>query len=87
LALIGTDRHELRPENVQVIGAIGDSITAGFGAKAENLLQLANEYQGVSWLIGGDESVETVFTLANGAPDPFRLPAPPIAAESNGPLI
>ena len=38
-----TSVHALRPENVQVIGALGDSITAGFGANAENLLQLPTE--------------------------------------------
>ena len=41
--------------------------TAGVRActQADNLLQLPNEYQGVSWLTGGDGDSDTVFTLAN----------------------
>ncbi|KTF88291.1 hypothetical protein cypCar_00012681 [Cyprinus carpio] len=48
-----------------VVASLGDSITAGFGAKAENLLQLTDEERGVSWSIGGDNTLETVTTLPN----------------------
>ncbi|KAF4084484.1 hypothetical protein AMELA_G00129140 [Ameiurus melas] len=57
--------HRLRPGDINVVAAVGDSITAGFGAKAENILQLLNEERGVSWSIGGDETLETVTTLPN----------------------
>ncbi|XP_058254299.1 phospholipase B1, membrane-associated isoform X2 [Hemibagrus wyckioides] len=57
--------HRLRPGDVNVVAALGDSITAGFGAKAKNLLQLPNEERGVSWSIGGDGILETVTTLPN----------------------
>ncbi|XP_053538589.1 phospholipase B1, membrane-associated [Ictalurus punctatus] len=57
--------HRLRPGDISVVAAVGDSITAGFGAKAENILQLLNEERGVSWSIGGDETLETVTTLPN----------------------
>ncbi|KAK3563422.1 hypothetical protein QTP86_027793 [Hemibagrus guttatus] len=57
--------HRLRPGDIKIVAALGDSITAGFGAKAKNLLQLPNEERGVSWSIGGDETLETVTTLPN----------------------
>ncbi|XP_077416084.1 phospholipase B1, membrane-associated isoform X1 [Vanacampus margaritifer] len=60
-----TSAHRVRPADIKVVAALGDSITAGFGAKAKNLLQLTTEYRGVSWSIGGDKSLDTVTTLAN----------------------
>ncbi|XP_048831450.1 phospholipase B1, membrane-associated isoform X1 [Brienomyrus brachyistius] len=57
--------HRLRPTDIKVVAALGDSLSAGFGAKAKNLLQLTNEYRGVSWSIGGDQTLETVTTLPN----------------------
>ncbi|XP_029688889.1 phospholipase B1, membrane-associated isoform X1 [Takifugu rubripes] len=62
---VPTSVHRLRPADIKVIAALGDSITTGFGAKAKNLLQLRTEYKGVSWSIGGDEALETVTTLPN----------------------
>ncbi|XP_048047269.1 phospholipase B1, membrane-associated isoform X1 [Megalobrama amblycephala] len=60
-----TSVHRLRPADIKVVASLGDSITAGFGAKAENILQLADEERGVSWSIGGDDTLETVTTLPN----------------------
>ncbi|KPP78103.1 phospholipase B1, membrane-associated-like [Scleropages formosus] len=57
--------HRLRPEDIKVVASLGDSLTAGFGAKSKNLLELTTEYRGVSWSIGGDETLETVTTLPN----------------------
>ncbi|XP_026161753.1 phospholipase B1, membrane-associated-like isoform X2 [Mastacembelus armatus] len=62
---VPTSVHRLRPADIKVVAALGDSITAGFGAKAKNLLQLKTEYRGVSWSIGGDKNLETVTTLPN----------------------
>ncbi|KAM4625850.1 phospholipase B1, membrane-associated-like [Polymixia lowei] len=62
---VPTSVHKLRPGDIKVVAALGDSITAGFGAKAKNLLQLRTEYRGVSWSIGGDKSLTTVTTLPN----------------------
>ncbi|XP_031165581.1 phospholipase B1, membrane-associated isoform X2 [Sander lucioperca] len=62
---VPTSAHRLRPADIKVVAALGDSITAGFGAKAKTLLQLRTEYRGVSWSIGGDKSLETVTTLPN----------------------
>nr|XP_020469689.1 phospholipase B1, membrane-associated [Monopterus albus] len=62
---VPTSAHRVRPADINVVAALGDSITAAFGAKAKNLLQLPTEYRGVSWSIGGDKTLETVTTLPN----------------------
>ncbi|XP_061609687.1 phospholipase B1, membrane-associated-like isoform X1 [Phyllopteryx taeniolatus] len=62
---VPTSVHKLRPADIKVVGAVGDSTTAGTGAKAKNLLQLSREYKGVSWSIGGDRTLDTVTTLPN----------------------
>ncbi|KAM8832531.1 phospholipase B1, membrane-associated-like isoform 2-T2 [Spinachia spinachia] len=60
-----TSVHKLRPADIKVVAALGDSSTAGTGAKAKNLFDLSKNYKGVSWSIGGDNSLETVTTLPN----------------------
>ncbi|XP_040916146.1 phospholipase B1, membrane-associated-like [Toxotes jaculatrix] len=62
---VPTSAHRLRPADIKVVAALGDSITTGFGAKAKNLLQLRTEYRGVSWSVGGDKTLDTVTTLPN----------------------
>ncbi|XP_055086955.1 phospholipase B1, membrane-associated isoform X2 [Periophthalmus magnuspinnatus] len=62
---VPTSVHRLRPADIKIVGALGDSITTGFGAKAKNLMQLRTEYKGVSWSIGGDQTLEKVTTLPN----------------------
>lgn len=62
---VPTSAHKVRPGDIKVVGALGDSITAGFGAKAKNLLELLIESRGVSWSIGGDQNLESVTTLPN----------------------
>ncbi|XP_076605074.1 phospholipase B1, membrane-associated [Chaetodon auriga] len=62
---VPTSVHRLRPADIKVVGALGDSLTAAFGARADNLLELGIEDRGVSWSIGGDETLETVTTLPN----------------------
>ncbi|KAI6653171.1 Phospholipase B1, membrane-associated-like [Oopsacas minuta] len=60
--------HELRPTDVGVVGAIGDSMTAALFAKVSGVLGLLPglldkhklEYRGVSWSIGGDNGVTTL---------------------------
>lgn len=54
-----TSVHALRPGDISVVGVLGDSITAGFGARATSLINLA-EARGASWTIGGDSDVNTV---------------------------
>jgi phospholipase B1 len=58
--------HALRPGDIDVVMAMGDSITAGFGAESGNIFQIFTEYRGVSWSIGGDDTVSTILTVPNG---------------------
>ncbi|XP_023203116.1 phospholipase B1, membrane-associated-like isoform X1 [Xiphophorus maculatus] len=60
-----TSVHKLRPSDIQVVAALGDSVTAGTGAKSSSIPNLNTEYKGVSWSIGGDQTLETVSTLPN----------------------
>ncbi|RXM37306.1 Phospholipase B1, membrane-associated [Acipenser ruthenus] len=55
------------PADVKVIGAVGDSLTAGngIGSSPKDLLDVLTQYRGLSWSVGGDESLSTVTTLPN----------------------
>ncbi|KAM3856764.1 phospholipase B1, membrane-associated [Vipera latastei] len=59
--------HNLRPGDIKVIGALGDSITAanGAGALPNNIIDVVTQYRGLSWSVGGDKNIATVTTLAN----------------------
>ncbi|KAK0156475.1 Phospholipase B1, membrane-associated [Merluccius polli] len=48
-ALVPTSVHKLRPGDIKVVAALGDSSTAASGAKAKSLFQLNTQYKGVSW--------------------------------------
>lgn len=52
------DIHDLRPSDIKVVMALGDSITAAFGVMGE--AGGLNEFRGKSWCIGGDENATTV---------------------------
>ncbi|XP_077989678.1 phospholipase B1, membrane-associated-like [Glandiceps talaboti] len=62
---IPTSVHRLKPSDVKVVAAMGDSLTAANGAKAKTIVGVITEYRGVSWSIGGDESYDSVPTLPN----------------------
>lgn len=47
-----TSVHRLRPGDIDVIGAMGDSLVAGNGALEEFALGTMIEYRGVSWCAG-----------------------------------
>jgi lysophospholipase L1-like esterase len=57
--------HQLRPGDIDIIGAIGDSLTAGNGAFAVDVLQVLLEGRGVSWSIGGQMNWRSFLTLPN----------------------
>ncbi|KAI7885707.1 hypothetical protein K492DRAFT_105044, partial [Lichtheimia hyalospora FSU 10163] len=64
-----TSVKDLRPDDIKVIGAMGDSIMAGFGISGidpdgTGILNISAvmESRGKSWAIGGDEGA---FTVAN----------------------
>ena len=50
--------NKLKVGDIDVVAAIGDSLTAGFAAEAETLLEIFTESRGVSWSIGGRDSWE-----------------------------
>ena len=59
-----TSVHKLRPADIEVVGAMGDSLTAANGALATNLTEVRNEYRGVSWSIGGQNTdIKQLVTL------------------------
>lgn len=47
-----TSVHALKPGDIDVVGAMGDSLTAANGAGATNIFQVLTENRGVSWSIG-----------------------------------
>ncbi|KAF3426035.1 hypothetical protein E2986_02096 [Frieseomelitta varia] len=57
--------HRLRPGDIDVIAAMGDSLTAGAGLYATNLLEVFVENRGASAFIGGQGTWRTHMTLPN----------------------
>ncbi|XP_072939764.1 phospholipase B1, membrane-associated-like [Epargyreus clarus] len=60
-----TSVHKLRPGDIDVVAAIGDSLVAGSGALEEFALGAIIEYRGVSWCAGGDSTWREFLTLPN----------------------
>lgn len=60
-----TSVHELTAYDIKVVAALGDSVTAGFGAGASTVFRAFTEYRGVSWSIGGDGDLASLTTLPN----------------------
>ena len=42
----------LRPQDIDIVASLGDSITAGTGSKATNLFGVLNENRGSSYMTG-----------------------------------
>ncbi|CAH1969075.1 unnamed protein product [Acanthoscelides obtectus] len=57
--------HKLRPGDIDLIGVIGDSLTAGTSVSATNLLELPAEERGASFAGGGADTWRTRLTLPN----------------------
>ncbi|XP_036406044.1 phospholipase B1, membrane-associated-like, partial [Megalops cyprinoides] len=79
---IPTSVHTLRPADIKVVAAVGDSLTAanGVGAAPNNLLHVLTQYRGLSWSIGGDDNLTAVTTL----PNILRLFNPSLTGFSEG---
>ncbi|XP_050525608.1 phospholipase B1, membrane-associated-like [Daktulosphaira vitifoliae] len=60
-----TSVHKLRPGDIDVIGAMGDSLVAGNGALEEYAMGTLIEYRGVSWAAGGEATWRSYLTLPN----------------------
>lgn len=63
--LVPKSVHTLRPGDIDIVGAIGDSLTAGNGAFALDVLQVVVEGRGASWSIGGHDTWRTFLTMPN----------------------
>ncbi|KAH0622627.1 hypothetical protein JD844_025094, partial [Phrynosoma platyrhinos] len=57
--------HRLQPADIQVIAALGDSLTSAIGVKATGLNDLQTTWRGLSWSSGSDGNLETHTTLPN----------------------
>lgn len=57
--------HQLRPQDVRIVAAMGDSLTAALGSNAKTVIGLLAEYRGRSWSMGGDKSLEELVTFPN----------------------
>uniref|UniRef100_A0A182JZA2 Phospholipase B1, membrane-associated n=1 Tax=Anopheles christyi TaxID=43041 RepID=A0A182JZA2_9DIPT len=62
---VPTSVDKLRPGDIDIVGAIGDSLTAGNGAMATNILEVLIENKGLSWSIGGQGTWRQFLTLPN----------------------
>ncbi|KAF5299457.1 hypothetical protein FQR65_LT01037 [Abscondita terminalis] len=60
-----TTVHALRPGDIDVIGAIGDSLTAGNGLIATDIIQTTLQNRGLSFSGGGQSNWRTFTTLPN----------------------
>ncbi|KAM7352735.1 phospholipase B1, membrane-associated-like [Cochliomyia hominivorax] len=57
--------HELRPGDIDVVAAIGDSLSAGNGIISQQIAHIATEFRGLAFSGGGLEDWRTVLTLPN----------------------
>lgn len=62
---VPTSVHKLRPGDIDIVGAIGDSLTAANGAFAIDVLQVLLEGRGASWAIGGQQTWRNFLTIPN----------------------
>ncbi|XP_060115378.1 phospholipase B1, membrane-associated-like [Heteronotia binoei] len=62
---VPTSVHKLRPADIQVIAALGDSLTTAVGAQATGLSDLKTPWRGFSWSAGSDGTLESHTTLPN----------------------
>jgi phospholipase B1, membrane-associated len=55
----------LRPQDIGILGALGDSITAGTAAAATSMMDVFDESRGMSFITGADGHWQTNPTLGN----------------------
>ncbi|XP_073841452.1 phospholipase B1, membrane-associated-like [Musca autumnalis] len=60
-----TSVHQLRPGDIDVIAAIGDSLSAGNGIYSKTFLNMVAEFRGLAFSGGGIGNWRTVLTLPN----------------------
>ncbi|CAB3410477.1 unnamed protein product [Caenorhabditis bovis] len=64
-AAVPNNVNAVRPADIKIIMALGDSLTAGNGAAATELSDVKLQYRGLSFGAGGDKSLEQHATLPN----------------------
>ena len=64
-ATVPTSVHQLRPGDINVVAALGDSLSAALEADALTLLEVTQEWRGLSWSAGGQDTFDTVHTMPN----------------------
>jgi len=57
-----TNINDLRPQDVRVIGAVGDSVSTGCNSLSGTWLNM-KDYQGIAWSMGGDNGALTMANL------------------------
>lgn len=62
---VPTSVHQLRPGDIDVISAVGDSLTSATAANSVALWELLIENRGLAWCIGGQGTWRTHLTLPN----------------------
>ncbi|KAK6186521.1 hypothetical protein SNE40_008546 [Patella caerulea] len=62
---VPTSVHQLRPGDIKIVAALGDSLTAGNGITAKTILGVLREDRGESFSIGGDGTFEDQITIPN----------------------
>ncbi|XP_073443966.1 phospholipase B1, membrane-associated-like [Dendrobates tinctorius] len=60
-----TTADRVRPGDVKIVAALGDSLTAAIGANATNVLEIPTEFRQLSWSIGGYGNLSDTITLPN----------------------
>ncbi|XP_016065561.1 PREDICTED: phospholipase B1, membrane-associated [Miniopterus natalensis] len=65
LSTVPTSVHELRPSDIKVVAALGDSLTTAVGACPSKPNEKLGSWRGLSWSIGGDGVLENHTTLPN----------------------
>ncbi|GLV41282.1 uncharacterized protein CBL_04806 [Carabus blaptoides fortunei] len=60
-----TTVDQVRPGDIDIIAAMGDSLTAGYGLVATEVLQVFMENRGLAWSIGGQDTWRKYLTLPN----------------------
>jgi len=64
-ATVPTNVNSLRPADIKLVMALGDSLTAANGAGAQDPLMIILQYRGLAFLAGGDKTLEEHITIPN----------------------
>jgi len=60
-----TNSLSVRPADIKIVAALGDSLTAGSGAGAEDPLAIVLQYRGLTFNGGGEKTLEQQATIPN----------------------